>query len=44
MKKKTKPTLTPRLGPATGLRPAGAHKDKRATRQQVKSQLRQEIE
>jgi hypothetical protein len=39
------PVLTIRLGPATNLRPAGAHKNaKRATRSSVKQQLRKESE
>ena len=41
MGKKTKPKPVPRLGPATNLRPAGPHVDKRReSRAQVKAALR----
>lgn len=43
-KKGRKPKLVPRLGPATNLRPAGAHEsEKRYDRKKEKIALRQEI-
>jgi hypothetical protein len=38
-KKRKRKTATPRLGPATNLRPAGAHKDKR---KKTRAQLERE--
>jgi len=39
------PNLVPRLGPATNLRPAGAHEDKKHyDRKKIKAVLRREAE
>ncbi len=44
-KKRRKPGLVPRLGPATNLRPAGAHEAlKRYNRRRMKAALRREAE
>ena len=44
-KKRRKPGLVPRLGPATNLRPGGAHESlKRYNRRRMKAALRREAE
>jgi hypothetical protein len=44
-KKRRAPKIVPRLGPATNLRPAGAHKDEKTyDRKKNKATLRREAE
>ncbi|MFI5234026.1 MAG: hypothetical protein ACHQSE_16145 [Gemmatimonadales bacterium] len=44
-KRHREPNLVPRLGPATNLRPAGAHEDKKHyDRKKIKAVLRREPE